>query len=225
MRIIDKNTDFYDYYQNIYPDDSLTFDRTDSFLLTKEMMCKYLGIYYHQYLRYNKHSYVLLQICNTFWLFHIEITEKDNYGCPKDYNVKLLSTWKNYNLKRKLISLDVIFFGIEPYQIFRKTNNIYNEKRINSLVQMINTKDYKILKSINEYTIYIGNDKFKKHIPLLKASGLASCINPLDAFLAFEEYFSLEKSSSERREPIGTTDINKIESHGFDVKSSFRGKR
>ena len=90
---------------------------------------------------------------------------------------------------------------------------------------MINTKDYKILKSINEYTICIGNDKFKKHIPLLKASGLANCIDPLDVFLAFEEYFSLEKTSSERRDPIGTTDINKIESHGFDVKSSFRGKR
>ena len=41
MRIIDKNTDFYDYYQNIYPDDSLIFDRTDSFLLSKEDLCGY----------------------------------------------------------------------------------------------------------------------------------------------------------------------------------------
>ena len=40
----------------------------------------------------------------------------------------------------------------------------------------------------------------------------------------FEEYFALEKSSTERREPLGTTDIDKIESHGFDKKTSFRGK-
>ncbi len=31
MRIIDKNTDFYDCCQNMYRDNSLTFDRTDSF--------------------------------------------------------------------------------------------------------------------------------------------------------------------------------------------------
>lgn len=29
MRIIDKNTDFYDFYQNIYRDDSVTFDRCE----------------------------------------------------------------------------------------------------------------------------------------------------------------------------------------------------
>ena len=40
MRIIDKNTDFYDFYQGIYRDDTITFDRTESFLLTKELMCE-----------------------------------------------------------------------------------------------------------------------------------------------------------------------------------------
>lgn len=38
MRIIDKNSDFYDYFQNIYYDNSLTFDRRSSFILTKEMI-------------------------------------------------------------------------------------------------------------------------------------------------------------------------------------------
>ena len=42
MRIIDKNTDFYDFLQNMYPDNSLTFDRTDSFVLTKDILCKHL---------------------------------------------------------------------------------------------------------------------------------------------------------------------------------------
>ena len=45
-----------------------------------------------------------------------------------------------------------------------------------------------------------------------------------ETYLAFEEYFSLEKTSQERRDPLGTTDIDKIESHGFDKKTSFRGK-
>ena len=42
MKIIDKNSDFYDYFSNIYYDNSLTFDRTNSFLLTKEIICNSL---------------------------------------------------------------------------------------------------------------------------------------------------------------------------------------
>ena len=71
---------------------------------------------------------------------------------------------------------------------------------------------------------YGDGHKEEKHIPLLKASGLAEFLDAHEVYLAFEEYFSLEKTESERREPIGTTDIDKIESHGFDKKTSFRGK-
>ena len=39
MRIIDKNTDFYDFYQDVYRDDTFTFDRRDSYILSKEMIC------------------------------------------------------------------------------------------------------------------------------------------------------------------------------------------
>ena len=39
MRIIDKNADYYDFWQGVYRDDSITFDRTDSFALTKELVC------------------------------------------------------------------------------------------------------------------------------------------------------------------------------------------
>ena len=39
MRIIDKNKDFYDYLQGIYPDRLLVFDRTGSFVLTKQALC------------------------------------------------------------------------------------------------------------------------------------------------------------------------------------------
>ena len=77
---------------------------------------------------------------------------------------------------------------------------------------------------MNYHRIQIGQEYIERHIPLLKACGVANCIDAHDVYLALEEYFSLEKSASERREPIGTTDIDKIESHGFDKKVSFRGK-
>lgn len=222
MRIIDKNTDFYDYYQNIYRDDTFTFDRRDSYILTKEIMCTYLYAEtcwnwkkrIREYKTKNS-KYVLLQICNTFWLFLIEFDKIDNYGQATDYDIKLLTKWRNFNKPRKLCSLDIIRF---PYF------SIEDDTKIETLVNAINRNDYKNKKNLNAYTIYNGDTKVEKHIPLLKACGIANCINAHEVYLAFEEYFSLEKSSSERREPLGISDIDKVESHGFDKKTSFRGK-
>lgn len=74
-------------------------------------------------------------------------------------------------------------------------------------------------------TVFYGSKTYaEKHIPLLKATGFADQIDPLSIYLAFEEYFSLEKSSTERTESIGLTDREKIENHGFDIKRSFRGR-
>ena len=41
-------------------------------------------------------------------------------------------------------------------------------------------------------------------------------------------YDYYEKRSSvhrRKRDPVGTTDVDRLESHGFDRKTSFRGKR
>jgi hypothetical protein len=215
MRIIDKNSDFYDYLQNIYYDKSFTFDRTNSFLLTKKMICSGLN-----WEAKEENNYLLLQICNSFWLFLLKVTEKNAYNEPVNYTIKLLTSWKNYNKKRELIKIEIISFFL-----INKIND-YNNKIINSLTERINTNDYKVRKNITKNIMYQdfhgSYKKIEKNIPLLKACGIANCVNPLDIYLSFEEYFSLEKSSSERREPINITDIDKIESHGFDKKISFR---
>lgn len=223
MRIIDKNTDFYDFYQNLYPDKTFTFDRRDSYILTKDIMCDHLFVDKYWSWKeksnksYKKYNYMLLQICNTFWLFKIEITEITDYDRVKDYKVELLNKWKNFDKPRELIKLDVIRFT--HYYGYKKEPTI--EDRVNE----INRNEHKVRRNLNNYTVYIGGEeRVERHIPLLKASGLAALIDPHEVFLALEQYFALEKSDSERREPIGTTDIDKIESHGFDKNTSFRGK-
>ena len=230
MRIIDKNTDFYDYLQNVYRDSSITFDRTDSFVLTKEIICDYMGKLYHP--RYNirrktietsvldKRFFVLLQVCNTFWLFSVTITKAEDYYYEKDkpvnYEAELLATWKNYNRQRNLIRFDFISFR-RYLQKESVTTNV--------LTQAIDTGDYKVEYSADLHTISNGDGtKTEKHIPLLKASGFSNLIDPLDIYMSFEEYFSLEKQSKERTESTGITDKEKIENHGFDTKTSFRGK-
>ena len=225
MRIIDKNKDFYDYYQDIYKDNTFTFDRRSSFLLTKNIICQNIGILHDYKWNWKKrkyelkdHYFILLQVCNNFWLFLIEPTKVTKDNKIDNYNVELLSKWRNYNKPRKLCNLEIIDFY---YYDMRTKDKIYHRRK--DLIHDIDINNYRIKGSLNNYTIYNGNEKITKTIPLLRASGLSACIQPHEIYLAFEEYFSLEKTASERREPLGTTDIDKIESHGFDKKISFRG--
>ena len=89
--------------------------------------------------------------------------------------------------------------------------------------------DYKVEQSMGTYTKVTsckGRDITEKlHIPILKACGIGSIIDPLEMFCAIEEHFSLEKTASERTDAIGSTNDDKITMHGFDTKTSFRGKR
>lgn len=227
MKIIDKNNDFYDFYQNIYKDDTFTFDRRDSFILTKELMCNSLTIPHipSYFLRGNPsfkieypygYNFLLFQVCYTYWLFLIKITEINEYNRVQNYEIQFLANWENINKPKKFYSLEIIEF----YYFFYE-----GKKQIADYIKDIDTNNYKVRKKINSFTIYNGNKKEEKHIPLLKACGIADHIDALKLYLALEEYFSLEKTSSERRDPLNTTDIDKIESHGFDKKTSFRGKQ
>lgn len=235
MRIIDKNTDFYDFYQGVYRDDSITFDRTVSFLLTKELVCECLSRWRSRFGKeIERYRFLLLQVCNTFWLFVVEVTnqkEENGFCYVTDYSVELIKTWKNYNRPRRLISLDIIRFGYDVDSVLRHKRfwMKYDKEKFfdkaDVLVNAINTEDFDVRCSMNSYTVYHGDGrKDEKRIPLLKACGVAPCIEPLEIYLAFEEYFSLEKSSQERTASKGLTDKEKVGNHGFDVKTSFRGK-
>lgn len=232
MRIIDKNKDFYDYLQNVYPDRSVTFDRTSSYVLTKEIMCESLQKIRNEN---DKYQFFLLQVCNSFWLFLITITnvaDPQIYGAPGtpvDYDIELLSWWKDYNKKRELIRASLVSFWNVCFDLrFRNKGRFDREiilKNASIFVQAINNNNYGTYGHLNKHVVFNGNGtRAVKTIPLFKASGVAEYINPIELFLSLEEYFSLEKQSTERTESVGITDREKIENHGFDIKTSFRGK-
>lgn len=235
MRIIDKRTDFYDYLQNVYYDNSITFDRTDSFLLTKEIICDHLYMATTHWNDRNPYRFVLLQVCNTFWLFLFKITSRRNEvfksNFPTNYEADLLVSWQNYDKPRFLIKLDIIDFNYSVARQIRGKSSLWEYdknsimKRKQDLMDAVDNNDFQIIRSINKHTIIHGdNVQTEKHIPLLMASGMSQHISPLNIYLSFEEYFSLEKQSQERTESTGLTDSEKIGNHGFDTKKSFRGK-
>ena len=202
------------------------------------MVCDYL--YSYDRLIGGNLSFCLLQVCNKFWLFLIEVTKTDCNDKPSDYKAELLAKWDDYSKKRTLCNISLIRFdwwGIGRYFRAGKgfSNYSYDKAKFHEkssiLVDAIKTDNFKVYSDMNSHTVFLDgwyrdeeNRKIEKHIPLLKATGFAGCIDPLEIYLAFEEYFSLEKTASERTTSIGITDKEKIENHGFDIKTSFRGK-
>ena len=83
-----------------------------------------------------------------------------------------------------------------------------------------------ITKPLIRESVGLGNKTIIEkeiRVPILKATKIGTVVDPRDIFYSIEEYFSLEKSDSERIEPIGATNDDKIVMHGFDTKVSFRG--
>lgn len=225
MRIIDKSYDYYDYLQSY--DDRIVFDRRNSFLLTKGMVMD--NIEYSRYNRDSKYRFILLQCGATYWLFLLTITgyeERPYLGRRiSDYSLELLTSWKYYDKPRVIIGVYSISFH-DTYIFYDTSAKEFSIDRIKSrledLKNKINTNDYDVDHDLG--ASFRWSNKKKEDIPLLKACGISQLVDPVDIFHAIEEHFSLEKSESERTEANGTTNNDKITMHGFDVKTSFRGK-
>lgn len=239
MRIIDRNVDFYDYLQDY--DDTIVFDRRNSWLLTKQEVLRRIalqvgrGKYFRQMRDENNYRFVLLQCGATFWLFYLEITERDAENYPTDYKMELIISWKNFNKKREIIKLQTIGIGYPTNELFmegfiyNRTVNIDKLKaHAKEVATAIDNNDYGEGNNLGVFTkstsYKMGWKNEKMTIPLLKACGVGNLINPIEIFTAIEEHFSLEKTEAERTEPLGATNNDKIIMHGFDTKSSFRGK-
>ena len=221
MRILDKYYDFYDCYQD-YTDD-MVFDRRGSFLLTKDAICSQL---------YNKRGYwgkvrdnhlILIQCGGTFWLELLTVTAMGSLN-PTDFKVELIDCWRNYNKPNKLLIIEEIEMYDAPLEDFGNEFNydviIKNTEIIKKNIDTCNYRGH----IISENWIWVNGERVELRKPILKASGLISVIDPFEFFIAIEEYFSIEKTNAETTEPKGATNDDKIIMHGFDTKTSFRGK-
>lgn len=207
MKIIDKNKDYYDYIQFEYVDDTFTFDRRDSFILTKGGICNYT--YLGRRIWMKTDFYLVLQVCNSFWALKLNPIEKNDIQITK-YNLELIASFKDYNEKREMLKLSLI-----------EANHVETKEEY---LQMFKNKKYRIFHVFDKAIIDRGDYKFKeeRHIPILRETGIPSVIDGHEIYLALEEYFSAEKTASERTDPIGMTNNDKITTHGFDLISSFR---
>lgn len=225
MRIIDNRHDFYDYLQD--STDTIVFDRRNSFLLTKEHLCSYVEPIHLYAKDRNIYRFLLLQCGATYWLILMTITKFNSFKIL-DYKLELLSMWKNYDKPTISIKLSEIkinaLYKYMNYKYDTYTNYINN---VTNLQDAINNNDFKEERIISHCMVSkcIKNTIKReiKDMPILNACGIINIIDPVDIFTAIEEHFSLEKTNSERIEPLGATNNDKIVMHGFDTKISFRG--
>ena len=117
------------------------------------------------------------------------------------------------------------------YGLYEWRNKEFDHERIMARVADLKTvilhDDFDVENCIGSFTkvtsVKGGFIREEKSFPILKACGIGNLIEPIEMFCAIEEFFSLEKTDSERTEAIGSTNDDKIVMHGFDTKTSFRG--
>lgn len=197
MRIIDKNKDYYDYLQ-CYTDD-IVYDRRNSHFITLDDLEKIWMFDIDE-------RFLLLQVGYSNWLIKIIPTkyeEKNGWTYIQDYSVELLEYWKDYNHCNKL-TFGVINKRCSFEYLFSKKFQRY--EKLSDDVKHGNY-EFKIL-----YTEKHENILFSK-------SKIPSIVKPFDLYNAFDEYFSHLKDDVNYD---NMTDKEKIESHGFDKKTSFR---
>lgn len=234
MRIIDKQNDYYDYLQD--NEDTLVFDRRGSYLLTKEDILRTISRRLNTYYR-DPENFLLFQCGVTYWLIYIkglDIKGESPNRRANDYSLKVVTSWKEYNQPMRLLSLR--FIDINQSWIYDIWNREFKGRRYiisidedklmkeaPKLKDAIIHKDYKILGFLDEVGTWKSDYNSYGSI-ILKASGIPNIISPEEVYNAIDEYFSLTKTAAESTTAKGTTNNDKIKNHGFDTKTSFRGK-
>lgn len=216
MRIIDKNKDYYDYFQGIYRDDSIIFDRRNSVFLTDNDIYNQFP-YLSRWEKEFKDIHFLLQIGYSNWLIKCSVTETkiESTGTirPSDYSLELVEYGKDYNNCYPL-RFGKVDKNYSVEFMFSKNFDV-NSK----IIDDIKHNNYKI-KHIDSYSTY-QDDNFTTYF-IFKDTKIPSIIDAFTLYQSFEEYFSHLKDDVNYD---NMTDKEKIESHGFDKDYSFRSRK
>ena len=111
-------------------------------------------------------------------------------------------------------------YQINANMLSNKVNDYSLDKIKRNIGKVISAIDNNEIFTVNVIT-YPHNNQ----IPIFASCGFGNYIDATEMFCAIEEYFSIEKTKSETTVAKGTTDKDKITTHGFDIKTSFRSNK
>ena len=160
-------------------------------------------------------KYLLLQVGYSNWLILTKYKNTTPNICNElicsEYSLGLVEYWKDYNYFNKL------HFGTvkKDYSVEFMFSKKFDWK--SKLVDDIKHGNYEY---VRDFTI----DTWKRieNINLIfRNTKIPSIVKAEDLYNAFDEYYSHLKDDVN---VDNMTDIEKVESHGFNKKTSFRGK-
>ena len=213
MYIIDRNTDFYDYLSNVYGvDKGIVFDRRGSVRLTDDWLSSFFSMVSVKYVEKDD-QYFILEVGTVQYLI------------------------RAYDPKWIKASFDkVSSFKIEIVRVFHNNKHRYGPPISIRNVRLSHVHWWFSIKSKNDtWDHYVQTESYeelfiaphhrhtsptKVDLPILAGTKLTSILNPDELWKELMNYISSQGNDKDVSIPM--TDVEKVEQHGFDKKTSFR---
>lgn len=226
MKIIDRNSDYYDYLSQQNGDDEVVFDRRGSVLLSKKVLCdaincgdgcyrivngekSFIPLLPYNFFSWDKKSgepFLLIVLAAGFNFFVIKLKQLryENY-LLLDFSMELICSRKWYEYKGEplnLYTVDSKAFAVDKLSAeeWRKAN--------------LSNCNFRPL-------LNLSGELERCPIPILRGAGFASIIPPEEIYCGIDEYLLAAKNDVSA-ESAGLSDVDKAVNHGFDKRTSFR---
>jgi len=232
MQIIDKNKDYYDFYQFEFGpvDKTATYDRRGSKVLTEEEFFRHFYKNVPPFYNVDTFSRIHSDEKDGQWYYWKPNNYVSNYVSSLlleigsiQYVIELKNTkhmWINKRNSEFIIRGDVsILYKFDegahlcpaPVTLthFHNKNNRYNWRYNNNSPR--SAQDIEPDKNLSDYAI---------QNPILKETAVPSLIPARNFYIALDNYF--RSMYNDKTVEIKNSDIDKAINHGFDKKTSFR---
>lgn len=214
MKIISKYKDYYDYLQGVYGvDEKIVLDRRTDNIVRRHKL--YFGIYEFEFvgicINDKLYSGVYENETDSFW-FGEDLRKFENkksyfsihniFSSKKDSMICIYNDHQNFILNTQPIDCNL--------------NSIYD-------CPILLITDYENLKYARYDRLKISSNSVYTY-PILKEFNFASVLNPKEIYLEIYSWLSKKITEKENKRNTKIDNNQKIESKGFDPKTSFRPK-
>lgn len=230
MKIIDRNSDYYDYLWQQNGDDEVVFDRRGSVLLSKQTLCDAINRGHGGYQIINgKKGFIPLLPYNKFFL-----SFEKNRGEPFflfvlaagfNFFVIKLSTLRYEENTNLLIDFSMeLICSRKWYEYKGEPLNLYTVDSKAFAVGKLSAEEWHKANFSNcnfRPLLNLSGELERCPIPILRGAGFASIIPPEEIYCGIDEYLLASKNDVSA-ESAGLSDVDKAVNHGFDKRTSFR---
>ncbi len=228
MKIIDRNSDYYDYLWQQNGDDEVVFDRRGSVLLSKQTLCDAIncgdGCYrivngkkrfipllpynFFPWEKKNGEPFFLFVLAAGFNFFVIKLSflrYEENTNLLIDFSMELICSRKWYEYKG------------EPLNLYTVDSKAFAVDKLSAEEwRKANLSNCNFCPLLN-----LSGELERCPIPILRDAGFASIIPPEEIYCGIDEYLLASKNDV-NAESAGLSDADKAVNHGFDKRTSFR---